>query len=164
MSELSAQDFTVPSAVIWDGGALLIPLFAVTELSLSETFHLPPLGSSGARAIAPVQDSTVRLSGLLVGPTRYGLKLALENQAQAAQRGSGLALMTGGVLGGLTLVTAMTIRTDMQVKELSFSETATRRQTLSVVISFEHVPRPSGLAKLLDIASVGVGALMDVTA
>lgn len=163
MSELSTQDFAKPSAVLWDGGLLLVPLYAVTELSLSQTYHLPPIGSSGARAIAPVHDSTVRLSGLLVGPSRYGLKLALENQAEAAQRGSALAAWSEST-GGLTLVTAMTIRTDMQVKELSFSENATRRQTLNVVMSLEHVPRPSGMGKLLDIASVGVGALMDVTA
>ncbi|MFA7587103.1 MAG: hypothetical protein WCY11_13075 [Novosphingobium sp.] len=164
MSELSAQDFTVPSAVLWDGGLLLIPLFAVTEISLTETYHLPTIGSTGARAIAPVHDSSIRLNGLLVGPGRYGFKLMLENQAEAAQRGSAAAKITGGAIGGLILVTAMTIRTDMQVKELTFSENATRRQTLSLGISLEHLPRPTAIGKLLDIASVGVGALMDATA
>jgi hypothetical protein len=164
MSALSSQDFTVPSAVLWDGGALIVPLFAVTEISLTETYHLPPIGSSGARAIAPVHDSSIRLSGLLVGPTRYALKLLLENQAEAAQRGSAAAAIAGGAVGGLVLVTALTIRTDMQVKELSFSENATRRQTLAIGIGLEHMPRPSSLSKLLDIASVGVGALMDATA
>lgn len=164
MSALSSQDFTVPSAVIWDGGLLLIPLFAVTEISLTQTYHLPAIGSAGARAIAPVHDSSVRIAGLLVGPTRYALKLLLENQAEAGQRGSALAAISGGAVGGLTLVTAMTIRTDMQVKELTFSASVGRRQTLSVGITLEHLPRPSGLGKLLDIASVGVGALMDATA
>jgi hypothetical protein len=31
-------------------------------------------------------------------------------------------------------------------------------------MTLEHLPRPSALGKLLDVASVGVGALMDVTA
>lgn len=164
MSDLSFQNFTVPSAVLWDGGILLIPLFAVSEMSLTQTYHLPPLGSAGARAIAPVHDSTIRLTGLLVGPSRFVLKLALENQAEAAQRGSAAAAITGGAVGGLVLVTAMTIRTDMQVKDLTFSANANRRQTLSVTIGLDHVPKPSAIGKLLDIASVGIGALMDATA
>lgn len=161
---LSFQNFAVPSAVLWDGGLLLIPLFAVTEITLEQTYHLPPLGSTGARAIAPVHDDTVRLSGVLVGPTRYALKLMLENQAEAGQRGSAAAAITGGGVGGLIVVTAMTIRTDMQVKQLSFSANAVRRQTIAVSITLEHVPKPSALGKLLDIASVGLGALMDATA
>jgi hypothetical protein len=164
MSALSFQEVVVPSAVLWDGGVLLIPLFAVSEIALSETYHLPAIGSSGAKAIAPVQDSTVRLSGLLVGPTRFAMKLALENQAEAGQRGSLAAALTKGKVGGLILVTSMTIRTDMQVKELSFSASAGRRQVISVSMTLEHLPRPSALGKLLDVASVGVGALMDVTA
>ena len=72
--------------------------------------------------------------------------------------------LNGGTVGGLILVTALTIRTDMQIKELSFSENASRRQTLTVGLGLEHLPRPSALSKLLDIASVGVGALMDATA
>ncbi len=164
MSTLSAQDLTVPSAVLWDGGLLIIPLFAVSDITLTETYHLPPIGSAGARAIAPVHDSSIRLNGLLVGPARYAMKLALENQAEAGQRGSVAGAITKGAIGGLILVTALTIRTDMQVKELSFSENATRRQTLSVGIGLDHLPRPSGLSKLLDIASIGVGALMDATA
>lgn len=174
MADLSFQDIAVPSAVLWDGGLLLIPLFAVTEMAVEATYHLPPIGSAGARAIAPVHDDTVRLRGLLVGPTRYALKLLLETQAEAAQRGSAAAAITGAIagavgapgggFGGLILVTSMTIRTDMQVKQLSFTASAGRRQVLDVSMTLEHVPRPSAVGKLLDLASVGVGALMDATA
>lgn len=164
MSALSFQEGAVPSAVLWDGGLLLIPLFAVSEIALTESYHLPAIGSTGARAIAPVHDSTVRLTGLLVGPSRFALKLALENQAEAGQRGSAAAAFLKGKAGGLILVTSMTIRTDMQVKELSFSVNATRRQTIAVTLSLEHLPRPTAAAKLLDVASIGLGALMDATA
>lgn len=161
---LSSQDFTVPSAVLWDMGALLIPLFAVSEITLTQTYHLPTIGSAGARAIAPVHDSTIKLQGLLVGPSRFAMKLALENQAEAAQRGSAASALLGGRIGGLILVTSMTIRTDMQVKELTFSANATRHQTLAVGITLEHLPKPSALGKILDMASIGVGVLTDVTA
>ena len=55
----------------------------------------------------------------------------------------------------------MTIRTDMQVQSLTFSASAARRDVLEVSISLAHVPRPSLLGKLLDVASIGVGALAD---
>jgi hypothetical protein len=174
MASLSFQDVAIPSAVLWDGAIMLIPLFAVTEISIDSTFHLPPIGSSGMRAISPVHDDTVRLRGLLVGPSRYALKLMLEMQAEAGQRGSAASAIVGAIGGavgapglgvtGLILVTAMTIRTDMQVKQLSFSANAGRRQVLDVSITLEHLPRPSAASKLLDLASVGVGALMDATA
>jgi hypothetical protein len=59
------------------------------------------------------------------------------------------------------LVTAMTIRTDMQVESLSFTATAGKRDVLDVSIGMIHMPRPSALAKLLDIGSLAVGGLAD---
>ena len=64
-------------------------------------------------------------------------------------------------MSGIILVTSMTIRTDLQVQSLSFTASASRRDTLDVAISMVHLPLPGGLAKLLDIASLGVGGLAD---
>ena len=50
----------------------------------------------------------------------------------------------------------------MQVKSLTFTATATRRQTLDVQIAVAYTPLPGSLGKLLDAASLGVGALGDV--
>ncbi|MDB5370568.1 MAG: hypothetical protein JWP20_2126 [Roseomonas sp.] len=172
MDGKSFQEYGVlPSALLWDGGLLFIPLWVVSEITLEESFHLPAIGSTGLKSIAPVQDSTVRLRGMLVGPERFAWKLALETQAEAAQRGSAAAAVVGALAGavgapglaasGLVLVTTMTIRTDMQVKQLSFAATSTRREVIDVTISLEHLPRPSALGKLLDVASLGVGALAD---
>ncbi|WP_207537831.1 hypothetical protein [Sabulicella rubraurantiaca] len=168
----SFHDYGVlPSALIWDGGLLFIPLWVVSEITLEQTFHLPPIGSAGMRAIAPVKDATLRLRGLLVGPERYAWKLALETQAEAAQRGTAAAALTnalagavgapGLAAGGLVVATSMTIRTDMQVKQLTFAATSARREALDVSLTLEHVPRPSPLGKLLDVAAIGVGALAD---
>lgn len=161
----------LPSALLWDGGVLFVPLWVVSEITLEQTFYLPPIGSTKMRAIAPVQDATVRLRGLLVGPARYAWKLALEQAAEAAQRGSAIAGYSGALanvtgtpglqVGGLVLATAMTIRTDMQVKQLTFTATSSRREALDVSITLEHLPRPSPLGKLLDAAAIGVGALAD---
>lgn len=157
----SFQDESVlPSAIISDG-VVTVPLWAVTTLSLSETYHLPPIGSSGAKAIVSTHDDAVSVSGVLVGEDRYEWKLALETLAEASKRGSALAAMTGGLAGGLILVTSMTIRTDMQVQSLSFTASASKRDALDVSITLAHMPLPGALAKLLDVASLGVASLAD---
>jgi hypothetical protein len=151
---------TVPSAVISDG-ILPVPLWAVTAISLAQTYHLPPIGSTAHKAIVATHDDTVTLSGVFVGGERYAWKLALETMAEASKRGTALAAYSGGRFGGLILVTSMTIRTDMQVQSLTISASAARRDVLDVSLTMAHVPRPSLLGKLLDVASIGVGALAD---
>jgi phage protein U len=150
----------MPSAVISDG-ILPIPLWSVTQVTLTQTYHLPPIGSTAHKAIVATHDDTITLAGVLVGVERYGMKFALETMAEASKRGTALAAYSGGTLSGLILITSMTIRTDMQVQSLTFTASATKRDVLDVTISMAHLPRPSLLGKLLDVASVGVGALAD---
>ncbi len=154
----SFQDAAIPSAILTDGGAALIPLFAVTSMTLSESYHLPPIGSSAARAMVETHDDTISLSAVLPGPQRYVWKLMLETAAESALRGSVLARIGAP---GLILVTAQTIRTDIYIQSLSFSQSAAKRQTIDVSIQLVHLPRPGALAKALDVASVAVGALLD---
>lgn len=151
----------IPSAIISDG-VETIPIWAVTQITLSESYHLPAIGSTGAKAIVSTHDDTVSLSGLLAGPDRFAMKLMLETMAEASKRGSALAAMTGGKVGGLILITSMTIRTDMQVQTLTFSSSAAKRDVLDVSISLAYMPKPGALGKLLDVASLGVGALADL--
>jgi hypothetical protein len=151
----------VPSAVLWDGGILLVPLWAVTQMQLNEAYHLPPLGSTGVKAVVGTHDDTMTLTGVLVGAERHAWKLALETMAESSRRGSALAGYTGGAASGLVLVTSMTIRTDIYVTSLQFTATSAKRDTLDVTIGLAHLPIPSALGKLLDVASVGVGLLAD---
>jgi len=151
---------TVPSAIISDG-ILTVPLWAVTSMSLNETYKLPPVGTSGARAIVATHDDTITLNGMLVGVERYAWKLALETISESSKRGSPLESWTKGAVSGLILLTAMTIRTDMQVKSLVFNASADKRDAIGVTITMEHIPRPGIWHKLLDVASVGVAALAD---
>lgn len=150
----------IPSAVLGDG-VVFAPLWAVTAMSLSATYHLPPIGSTGAKAVLGTHDDTLSLTAVLPGPERYAWKLALETLAESSRKGSPLAAMTGGAAGGLILITSMTIRTDVYVQSLTFNASAGRRDTLDVSISMAHLPLPSALGKLLDIASVAVGGLAD---
>ncbi len=161
MARISFQKYAaIPSAVISDG-VVTIPLWAVTSMSLSESFALPPIGSSGSRAIVATHDDTVNLSGVLVGPERYAWKFGLETLAEASKRGSALEAWTGGKVGGLILITSMTIRTDMQIQQLTFSTTAQQKNVLQVTVSMKYMPCPGALGKLLDLASVLVGSLAD---
>lgn len=151
----------VPSAILSDG-VTPVPIWAVSQMTLSESYHLPPIGNTGSKAIVSVHDDTISLTGVLVGDERFTWKLALETMAESSKRGSALAAMTGGQVGGLILITSMTIRTDMQVQSLTFSASSAKRAALDVSISLVYMPKPSALGKLLDLASVAVGGLTDL--
>ena len=149
-----------PAAVVSDG-LVAVPLWVVTAMSLSESFHLPALGSSGVRSALSTHDDTISLTALLIGPDRYTDKVLLEGLAEASKRGSALATVSGGRLSGLILVTALTIRTDMQVQSLSFAVSAARPDVLEVSMTLAHLPLPAGqvAARLLDVARLDVAAL-----
>jgi hypothetical protein len=162
MAPQSFQSYkALPSAIISDGGAMTILLWGVTAMGISEAYHLPPIGSVSSRSFVSTHDDTITLSGLLVGPLRYTWKVWLETIAESSKRGTALAAYTGGTVGGLILVTAMTIRTDMQIQSLSFNVSSAKRQTIEASITMAHMPLPGFLGKLLDLASIGIGALAD---
>jgi hypothetical protein len=150
----------IPSAIISDG-ILPIPIWAVTQMTLTETYHLPPIGSTGAKAIVGVHDDLIALTGVLPGMERFAWKLALETMAEASKRGTALGAFTGGSVSGLILITAMTVRTDMQIQQLTFTASTTKRETLDVSIQLASMPLPGAFGKLLDLGAVGIGALMD---
>jgi len=164
---ISTGALPLPTALgkVFDVAAIavgaLVPIWAVTTMSLSETYHLPPIGSSGVKAIVATHDDTISLAGVLVGAERFAWKLALENMAEISKRGGLITSLTGGRISGLILITSMTIRTDMQIQSLTFSASAAKRDALDVSISMAHMPLPGALGKLLDVASIGVGALAD---
>lgn len=154
------RNLTPPSALISDG-SLHVPLYAVSSMTLGQSYHLPPIGSSTARAIVATHDDTLSLNGLLVGPERFETKLTLEDLAESSKRGGFVATASSGRLTGLIVVTSMTIRTDMQVQSLTFTASSGRRDVIEVALSMLHMPLPGALGKLLDVASLRVGALAD---
>ena len=151
---------TVPGAVLADG-PLVVPLFAVSTLSLAESYHLPPVGSDARRVLVETHDDTISMSAALVGPARFIFKAQLELLAEQSMRGSVLELSTNGNVGGLVLWTRLTIRTDIYVKALSFTTRSARRDVIDVSLTLEHLPRPGGLAKGLDLAGAAVSSLVD---
>jgi len=150
----------MPSAILSDG-VVTIPLFAVSSISLSETYHLPTIGNSTVRSVVATRDDVVTLSGLLVGSERFALKFALETLAESSKRGTALEGLTGGIVSGLVLISGMTVRTDMQIQSLSFTAQAGRRDVLDVSMTLLHMPRPGVLAKVLEVGNLGVRGLVD---
>jgi hypothetical protein len=160
-SRSTVDEFTrLPSAILTDG-LIPIPLFVVTRMVLSETYSLPPIGTSGFRAAVDNSEDTVSLNALLIGPQRFAWKQGLELLADFSRRGGALARWTKGSVGGLILVTEMTVRLDMHVTELSFTASAQRRDTIDVNISMRHVPQPGPLNLLMDVGHAAVMSLAD---
>ncbi|WP_134495163.1 hypothetical protein [Microvirga pakistanensis] len=154
--EAFGTSVTIPSALIADG-PVIVPLYAVTQMTLQESYHLPPIGSTGHKAIVATHDDSVTLTGMLVGKSRFLNKIALETIAESSKRGSFMQAATGGKISGLILVTALTIRTDMHVKSLSFTVTSQRRESIDVSVTLDHMPKPSLLGKILDASTLVVG-------
>ena len=120
-------------------------------------------GGAGCGGV-DTHDDTMTLNGVLVGDSRYVWKLALETIAESSKRGkTGLtavaSLIPGVDVSGLILVTALTIRTDMQIQSLQFNVSAAKRDTIDVSISLAHMPPPGPVSKLLDLTSVAVSSL-----
>jgi len=161
MANSSFQQYGhIPSAIISDG-VVPIPLWAVTSINLSETYQLPPLGSTSYKAIVSVHEDKVTLSGVLVGPLRSAWKFVLETLAEASKRGTAISSLTGGKISGLILITSLTIMTDMQIESLTFSVSAQKRDVIDVSIALVHLPTAGFVSKLPDMAGISVGALAD---
>lgn len=153
---------TPPSAVLIPTTlAPPIPLYAVSSLSLSQSYHLPPIGASGPRAMVESHDDTISISAILPGFERYIWKEALETLAESTLGGG----LLGGVLGpaqsGIILWTAMTLRTDMYIQSLSFSASSGKRAALDVSLTLVHLPKPGITAAVLDLANCAVSSLLD---
>ncbi|HEX5175349.1 MAG TPA: hypothetical protein VFV91_14520 [Gaiellaceae bacterium] len=154
---------------LWSGlltdGALFMPIAVMSQMKLTETYALPPIGTTAMKAIVDVHDDTIELTIALVGPERFAWKVILETMAESSKRGSPLTKvpLVKNIPGvsGLALVTSMTIRTDLQVKTLVFTASATRRDTLDAVITLAYMPRPSKWGKILDASTIVIGALGD---
>lgn len=140
----------LPAALIVDL-PLFIPLFAVTRLTLSESYSLPPVGTRAYRTATTSSVDTVSLSALLIGPQRYLWKKDLELLAESSRRGGFLGAVSRGKVGGVMFVSRLVTRTDMQISELSFMASAQRLETLEVTVSLRHVPRPGPVDPLVDI-------------
>jgi hypothetical protein len=150
----------LPSAVLVDL-PLAVPLFAVSRMSLSESYALPPVGAGAFRAATTASTDTVSLTALLVGPQRLLWKKDLELLAASSRAGGSLGALTSGKVAGITLVSTLVTRTNMQVTELSFTAAAQRIDCIEVGITLRHVPQPRPLDALVDLGATAAFSIVE---
>lgn len=116
-----------------------VPLLAVNTLSLSEGYKLPAIGRGDRSQWLGRTEFTVSIQGLLIGPDRFQQKAALETMADLSVLLPSLSSIPG--LGGIFIVSDLTILSDMQITSLSFTQTNQEFGAISVNISLKHCPR-----------------------
>lgn len=116
-----------------------VPLFSVTNLSLDETFKIPEIGKGDKSQWLGKASYTVSIQGMLLGPERFAWKTALETMADVSMLLSSLVPIPG--LGGIPIVSGLTVLPDMQITSLKFGQTSQEFGAISVSISLKHCPK-----------------------
>lgn len=117
-----------------------VPLFAVQSMVLTDGYKIERvLGSRFSQAVAPTAK-TIKIEALLTGQERLLVKKALETLALAT-RWTAAAAAPALAVAGIPVVAGMTVSTDMQITDLSFTHSVARREALDVSITLVHVPR-----------------------
>ncbi len=116
-----------------------VPLFAVNSMTLSETYKLPEIGKGDKSQWLGKVEDTVAIEGALIGPDRFFYKAALEALADLSMILSAFVPIPG--LGGIPLVSGLTVLPDMQITSLRFTQTNQEFGSISVSISMKHCPK-----------------------
>jgi hypothetical protein len=137
---------TAPSAVVpaWSSNPPVlvgaVPLFHVQSMVLTEGYKTAKLaGSWWVQMIAPAAK-TIDIEAYLVGTNRLVYKKALEAEALLSR---GLAATaTADAYAGLPVVSGLTVSTDMQITDLTFTHSIAKgREVIYVVVKLTQVPR-----------------------
>ncbi|MCP2341340.1 hypothetical protein [Actinomadura rupiterrae] len=140
-----------------------VPLLFVQSMTVTEGYEVERI--AGSRFVQATQPTRKRIGieALLAGPDRLALKKALEALALASRRLADSAArrpadVPGALLGGISVVSGLTVSLEMQITELHFTQSVNRRDALDVSIALEEVPRASLLAALGEVADLAVAA------
>ncbi len=159
-AESHIKDIGVPSAVI---GMLpvIVPLFSVSTIGLTESYHLPPIGAGGDRVLMDTHDDQFSISAVLPGQMRFVWKELLETLAELSLGWNPYQAATNGTFGGLQLWTSMTLRTDIYIQSLSFTASAQKRKALDVSMTLVHLPRNQNHGLALELGNLAVSTGLD---
>jgi phage protein U len=142
-----------------------VPLYAVTNMTLQESFQIPEIGKGDKSQWLGKVGYSVSIQGMLVGPERFRYKVALETMAD-------LSMVLGSLvpvpsLGGIPLVSGLTVLSDMQINILNFTQTNQEFEAISVSISLKHCPKgfvAEMIGRGLNMASSLAGSSPNVAA
>jgi hypothetical protein len=116
-----------------------VPLFAVNSMTLDESYKLPDIGKGDASQWLGKIGYSVTVEGALIGPSRFFYKAALEALADVSVLLEALVPIPG--LGGIPLVSGLTVLTDMQITSLKFTQTSQEQQSIGVTIALKQCPK-----------------------
>jgi hypothetical protein len=146
-----------------------VPLFAVTSMTLDESFKIPKIGSGdgkgGKSQWLGTVGRTVSIQGMLLGPERLLWKAALEVMADLSMVLSSFVSIPG--LGGIPLVSGLTVLPDMQITSLKFTQTSQEFGSIGVNISLKHCPKgfvAEMIGRGLNLASSLAGSTLNMAA
>ena len=143
----------------------VVPLFAVTNMTLDEQFKIPTIGQGDKSQWLGKVGYTVTIQGVLLGPERFLWKAALEVLADISMVLASLVSIPG--LGGIPLVSGLTVLSDMQITSLRFTQTSQEFGAIGVTVSLKHCPRgfvAELLGQGLNVASSLGGSIANMTA
>jgi hypothetical protein len=146
MSELITQQ---PSVLLG-----VVPLFAVSRISLSERYELPPSGDRGLSQSTSTITREVQIEALLIGDSKQATRLGLEAMADLSKT----IPAASSILNGIPMVAGLTTLLDMQINNLTFGQSAEEKDVYTVSISLKHCPKP-GLMTLLSNVTNAASAI-----
>jgi hypothetical protein len=107
-----------------------VPLFAVQSMVLTDGYKIERVyGSRWSQALMPTAK-TIQIEATLAGRERLLLKHFLEDAAAPLL-----------AVAGIPVVSGMTVATDMQITDLKFTHSVTKREALDASITLVHVSR-----------------------
>lgn len=139
-----------------------VPLLAVQSMTINEGYKIERIAGSGfSQAVAPTAK-TIAIEAVLTGRERLVLKKGLELMALTSRTFVPL-LAPGMAATGVPVVSAFTIALDMQITDLRFTQSASKRDAVDVSITLSHVPRSAAAeitSEALDLAlAIGTAAI-----
>jgi hypothetical protein len=134
-----------------------VPLLYVQSMTITEGYRIERImGSRFSQATQPT-TKTIAIEAVLLGPERLLLKKALEAIALTSRLLVAAAAPLLAVTG-IPVVSGLTISLDMQVTDLRFTQSVSKRDALDVSITLQHVPRSSLSAVLGEVADLVLAA------
>jgi hypothetical protein len=142
-----------------------VPLMQVQTIAISEGYRVERIaGSAFSQAVSP-SPKTISIDAVLSGRTRLIAKKGLEILAFTSRAAVAAAAPLLSV-SGIPVISPFTIALDMQITDLKFTQSATKRDAVDVAITLVHVPRSAAMeiaSEIADLALAGATAAIPTT-
>src|SRR6516162_1370653 len=125
---MSSLVMAQPSVLIGE-----VPLFAVNSIRLTEQYALPEVGGKGTSQFTSKITRTIDIDAALIGDDRQQFRIKLELMADVSR----MLAAAQSVVNGIPVVAGLTTLLDCQISSLSFSQSATDKDTFAVSIQIK---------------------------